>query len=77
MEVTKTDLVRATVALTALRRGKYELQGDEVLAFSQAFNWLTELHDRVKLALEVPPPAPAVAAVPRAGGRKKEKEPAA
>lgn len=81
MEVTKTDLIRATVVLTALRRGKYDMQGDEVLAFAQAFTWLTELHDRVKLSLE-PPAAPAPVAPPptpikKRGRPKKAEEPAA
>lgn len=56
MEFTKTDLVRLETVLKMVRRGKYELEGEEVLAFAQAYAWGTGMMDRIKVALEAPPP---------------------
>ncbi|TXH10648.1 MAG: hypothetical protein E6R04_04765 [Spirochaetes bacterium] len=56
LEVTKTDLVRCETVLKALRRGKYELEGEEVLAFAQAFGWLADHAEKIKAALAAPAP---------------------
>ena len=51
MEVTATDAARLKVLLTALKRGKYDLEGEEVLAFAQMFHWASELAVRISTAL--------------------------
>lgn len=62
MEVAKTDLTRCETALAALKRGKFELDGTEVMAVAQSITWLSTLHERLKLQLEAQaarPPADA------------------
>jgi len=56
IEFTKTDLARMDTVMKALKRGKYELEGEEVLAFAQAFAWVSVTFDRIKSAMEAPPP---------------------
>jgi len=59
IEVTATDLTRIKVVLSSLKRGKWELEGEEILAFAQGFGWVAELQGRVKAALDTPDaPAP-------------------
>lgn len=58
MEVTKVDLMRADTILRVIRRGQFDLEGEEVLAFAQAYHWQAELVGRIKKELETPPPAP-------------------
>ena len=50
MEILETDMARVTTLLSALKRGKWELEGDEVLAFAQVFAWASELKNRLKAA---------------------------
>ncbi len=62
MEFTKTDLARLETVMKILKRGKYDLEGEEVLAFAQAFHWVSATFDRIKEHLmtpPAPPPAPA------------------
>jgi hypothetical protein len=47
MEVTKTDLARLETVMKILKRGKYELEGEEVLAFAQAFHWVSATFDKI------------------------------
>jgi hypothetical protein len=54
LEFTKTDLARCETVMKALKRGKYELEGDEVLAFAQAFAWLSQTFDRISTDLSKP-----------------------
>ena len=56
MQFTKTDLARLEQLLKALRRGKYELEGEEVLAFAQCFAWASTLHEAIKDSLTPKPP---------------------
>ena len=55
MQFTKTDLARLEQLLKVFRRGKYELEGEEVLAFAQCFHWAGALCETVKESL-VPKP---------------------
>lgn len=66
MEVTKTDLARADTILRCIRRGQYDLEGEEVLAFAQAYSWMADLLGRMKASLEMPPPAPLPVEQPKA-----------
>jgi hypothetical protein len=54
LEFTKTDLARCETVIKALKRGKYELEGDEVLAFAQAFSWLSNTFDRIHADINTP-----------------------
>lgn len=51
-EFTKTDLARCETVMKALKRGKYELEGDEILAFAQAFAWLSAQFERIRSEVE-------------------------
>jgi len=55
LEFTKTDLARCDTVMKALKRGKYELEGEEVLAFAQAFAWLSAHYELMKNDIEAPP----------------------
>lgn len=48
LEFSKLDLARLETVMKALKRGKYELEGDEVLAFAQAFAYLSSLYEKIK-----------------------------
>lgn len=54
IEFTKGDLVKLTNIMGALKRGKYDLEGDEVLALAQSFAWISQLADRIKADLDAP-----------------------
>lgn len=54
LEFTKSDLARLDTTMKALKRGKYELEGEEVLAFAQAFAYVSDLFDRIKADIENP-----------------------
>lgn len=56
MEFTKTDLARLETVMKILKRGKYELEGEEVLAFAQAFHWVSATFDKIREHLTTPPP---------------------
>jgi hypothetical protein len=56
IEFTKIDLARMDTILKMVRRGKYELEGEEVLAFAQAYAWAMTTMDRMKASLEAPEP---------------------
>ncbi len=71
LELTKTDLARLDNVRKALLKGKYELEGDEVLAFAQSFHWLNAHYERVKAALEAPLPPPAPETQAKTKGAKK------
>lgn len=72
------DLNQIQNILIALRKAKYEVQGEEILAFGQAVRWISMLHDEVKVSLQsskteviakmTSPPAPA----PVKKGKKKK-----
>lgn len=64
LEFTKTDLARCDTVLKALKRGKYELEGEEVLAFAQSFGWLATLFERMKADIETPIKEPEVGTDP-------------
>lgn len=49
--VTAVDLKRLNVILSALKKGRWELEGEEVLAFAQAFSWAAETHDKITIEL--------------------------
>lgn len=57
--------------MKALKRGKFELEGEEILAFSQCFAWLGSLSDRMKASLEI---APLASASPTEPASKKGKK---
>ena len=52
---TELDVRRAQQLLAVLKRAKYEVQGEEVLAVAQVIAWASELPAR----LQAPPPTPA------------------
>lgn len=54
IEFTKADLNKVINVMAALKRGKYEVDGEEVLAFAQSFAWLSQLADKIKTQLETP-----------------------
>lgn len=72
MEVTKVDIARAENVIRALKRGKFEVEGEEILAFAQSFAWLGELIGRVQAALapKVEPPPAADQSTVKPRGRK-------
>lgn len=72
MEVNKTDLTRCQTALAALKRGKYELDGVELMAVAQAITWLSTLHDKMKTEIETPPAPPPEEPAPKRGRKPKE-----
>ena len=43
----KSDLIQAGNILVALKKAKYEVQGEEILAFGQAVRWISILHDEI------------------------------
>lgn len=43
MEFTKSDVIQAKNLLFAIKKGKYELDGEEVMAFGQMMTWLAKL----------------------------------
>lgn len=54
IEVTKGDLHKVINVMAALKRGKYEVDGEEVLALAQSFAWLSQFADKIKADLEQP-----------------------
>jgi len=48
--ITDTDKTRAMVLLTALKKGTWTLEGEEILAFAQVFHWVAELKARLENA---------------------------
>jgi hypothetical protein len=52
--VSQLDAARLKTVLSALKRGKWELEGEEVLAFAQAFAWASDLSEAIKKALIEP-----------------------
>lgn len=46
------DLNQIQNILIALRKAKYEVQGEEILAFGQAVRWISMLHDEVSKELK-------------------------
>jgi hypothetical protein len=57
IQVSATDIARLKIILSAMKKGKWELEGEEVLAFAQGFNWLAETHEKINAALQTKPPA--------------------
>lgn len=57
--VTAVDQSRAKTLLATIRRGKWELEGEEILAFAQAIHWFCDLDKRIGLALLAPAPVAA------------------
>lgn len=49
------DLNQIKNILIALRKAKYEVQGEEILAFGQAVRWISGFHDEVEKELKAPP----------------------
>lgn len=73
------DLNQIQNILIALRKAKYEVQGDEILAFGQAVRWISMLHDEVKNELnklpsktELVAKATSVPQVPEKKNKKKK-----
>jgi hypothetical protein len=56
-EFTKTDLARLETLMAVIKRGKYELSGEEILAVAQSCSWAAQLHERIKAELVAPEPA--------------------
>ena len=57
MKFEKKDLIQAENVAKALRKAKYDVNGDEVLALSQMFNWVGGLIIEIKKELEEQSPA--------------------
>jgi len=71
LEVTKSDLIRCENLVKAIKRGEFKLEGEEVMALSQAITWAANLHERIKEALEPKEsPAPKEAAIARKSTKK-------
>lgn len=54
IEFTKVDLARLENVIKAVKRGKYELEGEEILAFAQSFAWLSALFDKIQSDISQP-----------------------
>jgi hypothetical protein len=54
IEITDVDSKRVTTLLSMLGRGKWELEGTEILAFAQVQHWVIELSQKMKLSLVAP-----------------------
>jgi hypothetical protein len=54
-EFTKTDLTRLETLMAVVKRGKYDLSGDEILAVAQSCSWAAQLHEKIKAQLEASP----------------------
>lgn len=52
---TQSDLNQAHNILVALKKAKYEVQGEEILAFGQAVRWISMLHDEIEASLKPNP----------------------
>lgn len=48
----QADLNQIQNILIALRKAKYEVQGEEILAFGQAVRWISMLHEEVSKDLK-------------------------
>jgi len=55
MKYTKSDLLRAENLIKIIKRGKYELDGMEALAFSQACAWFNGIVEEIKAEVEKKP----------------------
>lgn len=64
------DLNQIRNILVALKKAKYEVQGEEILAFGQAVRWISMLHDEVANSLK---PLPSAGLVANPAQIKKEK----
>lgn len=68
VEIAETDSIRLSNLLAFLKRGKCELQGEEVLAFAQSWHWAIGHLAKVKESLAAPEPEPApVVEIPKKG----------
>lgn len=47
-KLTKQDMVQAINVQKLLRRGKFELEGDEAIVFSSLFNWVDSVRTRAE-----------------------------
>jgi len=52
MKYTKNDLINIQNLLKITRRGKYELDGEESIAFAHACTWLARLYQEIKKEVE-------------------------
>lgn len=57
-----SELIRIDNILKLLRRGKWELSGEEILAFQQCFQYLLDRHKQLSKPEPVAAPALAVVA---------------
>lgn len=55
IEFTKGDLNKLVTAMAIFKRGKYDLEGEEILAAAQSFAWLSQLAEKIKTNLEAQP----------------------
>lgn len=49
------DLNQVRNIIVALKKAKYEVQGEEILAFGQAVRWISMLHDEIYAFLKPNP----------------------
>jgi hypothetical protein len=54
MKFDKNDLTQADNLIKALRKGKFELEGMEVLALAQAMGWLGRFAENIRQDLSKP-----------------------
>lgn len=75
IEFNKVDLARLENVIKALKRGKYELEGDEILAFAQSFAWLSSLFDKMQADIAKPKvePEPIKEPEPKTTEKKSKK----
>ena len=63
IEVNKTDLIRLENLMKIIKRGKFELEGEEILGMAQVITWLSLKYTEVEKALQPPPALPPVGEV--------------
>lgn len=54
IEFTKGDLHKVINVMAALKKGRYDVDGEEILAFAQSFAWISQLADKIKADIEKP-----------------------
>lgn len=52
MSYTEKDFEQIKNILKTIRQGKFDLTGDECLAFNQMFLWILNLHNSIKESVE-------------------------
>lgn len=74
MPFTSEDLAHCDNLIRALKKGKYELDGMEIIAMSDVFKWVSRLRTTIETEINTPQePKPDITAVLKARRERKEK----